>query len=82
MIRSRRTRCAEHVACVGEMRNIIIFIFEELVGKRSLERLKHRWEESTLTDLVHVDGLRRTAASNEPVVCPPDDMLVWIATVE
>jgi hypothetical protein len=46
MIKSRAMRWAEHVACMGEMRNAYNIVVGKPEGKRSLGRPRHRWEDN------------------------------------
>jgi hypothetical protein len=46
-IKSRRMRWVGHVTCIGEVKNV----YRVLVGKRSLERQRHRWEDGIKMDL-------------------------------
>jgi hypothetical protein len=50
-IKSRRVRWAGHVARVGEERNVYRVLMEKPEGKRSLGRLKGRWEDGIRMDL-------------------------------
>jgi hypothetical protein len=45
VIRSRRTRCAGHVARMGEMRNGYNILVGEFERKRLLGRTRRRWED-------------------------------------
>jgi hypothetical protein len=42
-IKSRRMKCAGHVACMGEGRNVYRVLVGKPEGKKPLERLRHRW---------------------------------------
>jgi hypothetical protein len=44
-IKSRRMRWAEHVARMGEGRNVYRVLVRKPEGKRPLERRRHRWED-------------------------------------
>jgi len=46
--KSRRTRRAGHVACMGERRVAYRILVGKSEGKRPLARLSHRWESSIL----------------------------------
>jgi hypothetical protein len=43
MIKSRRIRCAGHVARIGEKRNAYGILVGKPEGKRPVGRLRHRW---------------------------------------
>jgi hypothetical protein len=45
VIESRRTRCAGHVACVGEWRGVYRVLVGKPEGKRPLGRPRLRWED-------------------------------------
>jgi hypothetical protein len=45
-IKSRRMRLAGHVECMGEDRKV----YNDLVGKRPLRRLRPRWEDEIRMD--------------------------------
>jgi len=51
MIKSKRTRWVEHVACMGEMQNAYNSLVGKPEGKRPLRRPKHRWEDNIRLDL-------------------------------
>jgi hypothetical protein len=57
MIKSRRMRCAGHVAQMGEKRNAYRILVEKPEGKRPLRRPRHRWEDNIKIDLVERYGL-------------------------
>jgi hypothetical protein len=44
VIKPRRMRWAEHVACRGEKRNSYMVLVGKLEGNRRLGRSMHRWE--------------------------------------
>jgi hypothetical protein len=46
MIKSKRMRMPRNVACLGERRNAYRILVEKLEGKRSLGRLRSRWEDN------------------------------------
>jgi hypothetical protein len=50
-IKSRRMRCAGHVACMGEERNVYRVLVGKPGGKRPLERPRRRWEDGIKMDL-------------------------------
>jgi hypothetical protein len=50
-IKSRRMRCAGHVACMGEGRNVYRVLVAKPEGKRPLERQRRRWEDGVKMDL-------------------------------
>jgi hypothetical protein len=45
-IKSRRMRCAGHVASMGEMRNSYKMLVRKPEGKRPLRRPRCRWEDN------------------------------------
>jgi hypothetical protein len=49
-------RCVGHVAHIGEERKVYKILFGKLEGKRSLGRLRHRWEDGIKMDLEEIDG--------------------------
>jgi hypothetical protein len=49
-IKSRRMRCAGHVACMGE-RNVYSVLMGKPEGKRPLGRPRSRWEDGIRMDL-------------------------------
>jgi hypothetical protein len=50
-IKSRRMRCAGHVARMGEGRNVYRVLVGKSEGKGPLERPRHRWEDGIKMDL-------------------------------
>jgi len=54
MIKSRRMRWAEHVACMGERRGVYRILVGKPEGKRPLGRLSRRWENNIKMDLQEV----------------------------
>jgi hypothetical protein len=46
IIKSRRMKCAGHVACMRELRNTYKILVGEPEGKRPLGRPMHRWEDN------------------------------------
>jgi hypothetical protein len=50
-IKSRRMRWVEHVACMGEGKNIYGVLVGKPEGNRLLERPRHRWEDGIKMDL-------------------------------
>jgi hypothetical protein len=50
-IKSRIMRKAEHVACMGEDRNVYRVLVGKPKGKRPLGRPRHRWEDGIKIDL-------------------------------
>jgi hypothetical protein len=50
-IKSRRMRWVEHVARMGEGRNVYRVLVVRLKGKRPLERPRRRWEDGIKIDL-------------------------------
>jgi hypothetical protein len=51
VIKSRRMRWAEHVACMGKRRGLYRFLVGKSEGKRHLGRPRRRWEGNTKMDL-------------------------------
>jgi hypothetical protein len=51
VIKSRRMRWAEHVACMGDRKGACMVLVGEPEGKRPLERSRHRWEDNIKTFL-------------------------------
>jgi hypothetical protein len=47
-------RCAGHVACMGEMRNLYRNFVGRPKGKISLTRPRHRWEDNIRMDLIEI----------------------------
>jgi hypothetical protein len=45
-IKSRRSRWARHVACVGESRDAYRVLAGKPEARRPLERLRHRWDNN------------------------------------
>jgi hypothetical protein len=54
VIKSRRMRCAGHVARMGERRGAYRILVGKPEGRRPLGRPRHRWEDSIKTDLWEV----------------------------
>ena len=54
VIKSRRMRWAGHVAYMGDRRVVYRVLVGKPVGKRPLERLGHRWEDTIKMDLQEV----------------------------
>jgi hypothetical protein len=54
VIKCRRMRLAGHVARMGERRGVYRVLVGKSEGKRSLERLRRRWEHNFKTDLKEV----------------------------
>jgi hypothetical protein len=50
-IKSRRMRWAEHVARMGEERNVYKVLMGKPEGNRPLGRTRHRWEDEVRMDL-------------------------------
>jgi hypothetical protein len=50
MIKSRRMRLAEHVACIGERRGLYRVLVGKPQRKRPLRRPRHIWEDDIKTD--------------------------------
>jgi hypothetical protein len=58
VIKSRRTRWAGHVACMGEGRGVYRVLVGRPEGKRPLGSPRHRWEDNIKMDLgeIGIDG--------------------------
>jgi len=54
VIKSRKMRWAEHVACIGEKRGIYRILVGKPEGQRPLGRPRHRWEDNIKMDLQEV----------------------------
>jgi hypothetical protein len=54
VIKLRRVRCAGHVACMGERRDLYRVLMGKPEGKRPLERPRCRWEDNIKMDLKEV----------------------------
>jgi hypothetical protein len=54
VVTSRRIRCAEHVARIGEKRDVYRILVGKHEGKRQLGRPRHRWEDNNKMDLQEV----------------------------
>jgi hypothetical protein len=54
VIKSRRMRRAEHVACMGERRGVYKALVGKHEGKRQLGRARSRWEDNIKMDLQEV----------------------------
>jgi hypothetical protein len=59
VIKSRRMRWAEHMACMGEGRDVYGVLVGRPEGKRPLGRPRHRWEDNIKMDLrvIEIDGM-------------------------
>jgi hypothetical protein len=55
VIKSRRIRLAEHVACIGERRSIYRVLMGNPHGKRPLGIPKRIWEDNIKIDLQEVE---------------------------
>ena len=55
IIKSRRIRWAEHVACMGEMRGAYRILMGKSEGNRSLGRPRHKWEYNVKIYLQEVE---------------------------
>jgi hypothetical protein len=51
VIKSRRMRWVGHVACMEAIKNLYQVLVGKSVGKRQLERRRHRWEDNIRIDL-------------------------------
>jgi len=56
VIKTRRMRCAGHVARMGEGRGVHIVLVGKPEGKRPLGRPRYRWEDNIKMDLWEVGG--------------------------
>jgi hypothetical protein len=58
VIKSRRLRCAGHVARMGERRGVYRVLVRSPEGKRPLGRSRRRWEDNINMDLreIGIDG--------------------------
>jgi len=56
VVKSRRTRWAGHVACMGEGRGVHRVLVGKLEGRRPWGRPRHRWEDNIKMDLQGVRG--------------------------
>jgi hypothetical protein len=58
-IKSRRTRWAGHVACMGEGIGVCMVFVRRPKGKKPLVRSRHRWEDNIKLDLRErgIDGI-------------------------
>jgi hypothetical protein len=56
VVKSKRMRWAEHVACMGEGRGVQRVLLGKPEGRRPLGRPKRRWEDNITTDLQEVVG--------------------------
>jgi hypothetical protein len=54
IIKSRRMRWAEHVARMGEKRNVYRLLVGEPEGKRPLGRPRRRWIDNIKMDLLEI----------------------------
>ena len=55
VIKSKRIRCAGHVARLGEKRGAYRVLVGKPEGKRPLGRPRHRWEDNIKVDLQEVE---------------------------
>ena len=51
VIKSKRMRCAGHVACIGERRGVYRVLVAKSEGRRPLGRPRRRWEDNIKMDL-------------------------------
>jgi hypothetical protein len=51
IIKLRRMRWEDHVACMGEKRNAYRLVLGKPEGKRPLGRPRHRWVDNIMMDL-------------------------------
>jgi hypothetical protein len=75
VIKSRRMRLAEHVACRGEERGVYRVLVGRPEGKRPLGRPTCRWEDNNKMDLreIGIDGANW--------IHPAQDRVQWQAFV-
>jgi hypothetical protein len=57
VIKSRKVKWVEHVACMGEMRSAYNILVGKPEEKRPLRRPRHRWEDNIRMDGVGRGGL-------------------------
>jgi hypothetical protein len=55
IIKSRRMRWAEHVARMGEKRNVYRLLVGKAEGKRPLGRPRRRWMDNIKMDLLEIE---------------------------
>jgi hypothetical protein len=69
VIKSRRMRWAEHVARMGERRDVYRVLVWRPEGKRPLGRPRRRWEENIKTNLkeIRIDGVNRIRMAQDTV---------------
>jgi len=60
VVKSRRMRCAGHVARMGEGRGVYRVLVRKPEGKRPLGRPRRRWEDNNKMDLREWEGVVRT----------------------
>ena len=58
VVKTRRMRCAGHVARMGKDRSLHNVLVGKPEGKRPLGRLRRRWEDNIKMDLQEVGGGR------------------------
>jgi hypothetical protein len=58
VVKSRRTRWAGHMTCMGEERGVHIVLVGKPEGKRPLGRPRLRWEDNIKMDFQEVGGGR------------------------
>jgi transposase len=83
VIKSRRMRWAEHVACMGEGRGVYRVLVERPEGKRPLGRPRRRGEDNIKTDLreIGIDGANWIQLARDRVqwrACVNTVMNLWV----
>jgi hypothetical protein len=58
VVKSRRMRCAGHVACMGKERGVHRVLVGKPEGKRPLGRPRRRWEANIKMDVQKAGGRR------------------------
>jgi hypothetical protein len=75
VIKSRRMRWAEHVARMGEVRGVYRVLVGKPEGKRTLGRLRRRWEDNIKMDV------RETVINGMNWIRLTQNMVQWRAFV-
>ena len=63
VVKSRRMRWAEHVACMGEGRGVHRVLVGKPEGRRPLGRPRRRWEDNIKMGFQEVGGVVGTGSS-------------------
>ena len=66
VIKSKRIRWAEHVACMGESRGVCRILVGKPEGKRPLGKPRRRWEDNNKMDLQEVGCCRHGLDRSDP----------------